>query len=444
MSHRRIIELMVLITLVTSVAATSAWGYGYSVLEDDIEFRVDYPVEMKIDTCSTVTFWMKAAQNLTDLLVVLTIYYHSDSSANPLYSNTIISEDSVEAGWTESKSIQICVPRATPKDPYVRAQLEISYELNGTDKELRYEWYMSIVRSKTYDELESEIADLKNTIKDLENQIEDLQSELDEKIESLQNLQGDYEELLTNYSSLLEKYQQLKSSFNALSEEYQQLEDEYQSLKDSHHATLVDLEKLKTKYELLMKDYGDLEEKYSSLLKDYETTLSELKSYKSLYLDLKSRHESLQSRHNELIAEVSSLRQRLSDLEEDYGALSKIYEATLGESNLTKNILFAQTAAVAAGLGAYAIMHKRYGRRGSESLESPKEGNGEKKVQKVLSGRRITIPSEVAAKLGLKEGDQVEVDYGDGEIIVRPVKEAAKASEEAGKHETREASSENN
>ena len=444
MSVKRIAEFGLLAILVMSIASVGVSAYGYSVFEDDIELRIDYPVEMKIGTCSTVTFWMKASQNLTDLLVVLTIYYHSDSSANPLYSDTIISEGSVEAGWTKSKSIQICIPRAAPKDPYVRAQLEISYELNGTDKELRYEWYMSVVRSKTYDELESEIADLKNTIKDLENQIESLQSELDEKIESLQNLQDCYEELLTNYSSLLEKYRQLKSSFNALSEEHQQLEDEYQSLKDSHHATLVDLEKLKTKYELLTKDYGDLEEKYGSLLKDYETTLAELKSYKSLYFDLKSRHESLQSRHNELIAEVSSLRQRLSDLEEDYGALSKIYEATLGENNLTKNVLFAQTAAVAAGLGAYAIMYKRYGRRRSESLESPKEGNGEKKVQKVLSGRRITIPSEVAAKLGLKEGDQVEVDYGNGEIIVRPVKESVKPFEEAGKREAAETSSENN
>jgi len=444
MSVKRIVELGLLAVLIMSVASASASAYGYSVLEDDIEFRVDYPVEMKIGTCSTVTFWMKASQNLTDLLVVLTIYYHSDSSADPLYSKAIISESSVEAGWTKSKSIQICIPSEAPSDPYVRAQLEISYDLNDTSKELRYEWYMSIVRSKTYNELQSEISDLKDSVKDLKDQIESLEAELDEKIEALQSLQSEYQSLLANYSTLLERYQQLKSRFEALSEEYGQLEDEYRELENSHHATVVDLEKLRAKYELLMKDYGELEEKYSFLLKDYETALSELKSYKSLYLDLKSRHESLQSRHNELIAEVSSLRQKLSDLEEDYGSLSKLYEATLGESNLTKNVLFAQTAAVAAGIGAYALLHRRYAGRSLESTEASKEGNGERKVQKVLSGRRITIPSEVAAKLGLKEGDQVEVDYGDGKIIVKPVKEAAKSPGETEKREASEASPENN
>ncbi|HDD39769.1 MAG TPA: AbrB/MazE/SpoVT family DNA-binding domain-containing protein [Nitrososphaeria archaeon] len=62
-------------------------------------------------------------------------------------------------------------------------------------------------------------------------------------------------------------------------------------------------------------------------------------------------------------------------------------------------------------------------RRAARPGEAPVEGNGEKRVQKVLSGRRVTIPSEVASELGLKEGDQVEVDYGNGAIIIKPVKE---------------------
>jgi len=34
------------------------------------------------------------------------------------------------------------------------------------------------------------------------------------------------------------------------------------------------------------------------------------------------------------------------------------------------------------------------------------------KIQKILSGRRVTIPSDAAARLGMKEGDLAEIDYG--------------------------------
>jgi AbrB family looped-hinge helix DNA binding protein len=132
------------------------------------------------------------------------------------------------------------------------------------------------------------------------------------------------------------------------------------------------------------------------------------------------RHEDLRARHDALIAEAAQLRQKLADLEEDYSSLNRIYEATLGESSLTKNILFAQTAAVAAGLGIYAVLSRRLAKK-PRSPEAAEEGNGEKKIQKILSGRRITIPSDAAARLGIKEGDLVEIDYGNGSIIIRPV-----------------------
>jgi len=424
--------------LILSVASAGASAYGYSVFEDDVEFRIDYPVEMKVGTCSTVTFWIKASQNLTDLKAVFAIFYHSDSRVETLYSGVLISESFVEAGWTGSKMIQICIPTRAPPEPYLRAQLEITYRIgDGDSRELRYEWYMSVVRDRTYDELESEIMGLRNKVRDLESQVKALQAGLDEKIKALQDLQFKYQDLLENYSKL-------KARFEELGKQYDQLEEEYRGLRDSHQAALLDLERLRTRYELLARDYGSLEEKYSSLLKDYEAALSELKSYQSLYLDLKSRHEELQARHGELTAEAAGLRQRLSDLEKDYGSLSRLYEAVAGESSLTKNVLFAQTAAVAAGLGAYALLHRRYAGRGSGGVEASREGNGERRIQRILSGRRITIPSEVAAKLGLKEGDQVEIDYGDGKIIVRPVKEASNSMEKSGGGASGRVGAENN
>jgi AbrB family looped-hinge helix DNA binding protein len=139
-----------------------------------------------------------------------------------------------------------------------------------------------------------------------------------------------------------------------------------------------------------------------------------------MYEDLKAKHDDLRSRHDALIAEAAQLRQKLADLEEDYSYLNRVYEATLGESSLTKNILFAQTAAVAAGLGIYAVLSRRLAKK-PRSPEAAEEGNGEKKTQKILSGRRVTIPSDAAARLGIKEGDLVEINYGNGSIVIRPV-----------------------
>lgn len=425
---QRFLLLVCLAVFLAAMAAAPITAYGYSVVEDDVEVRLDYPLEMKIGTCSTITFWMKASHNLTDVTVVLTVYYHADSAANPVYSNTIVSESFVEAGWTKSKSIQICVPSGAA-DPYVRAELELRYKLNDTEKRLDYEWYMAIVRSLTYDELESKVESLQKSVNDLEDEVNQLQAQLDEKKQELDDLRSNYEALLSNYSSLLEKYHQIKLDFKALSEEYDELSDAYKSLEDRNQATIIDLEKLRTKYELLSKSYSDLEERYRSLLSDYESTLSELNTYKTMYLDLKSRHEDLLLRHNDLIAEAARLKQRISDLEEDYGALSQVYQSTLGESVLTKNLLFAQTAAVAAGLGIYALVSKKFLKKGRETVsQAPKEENSGKKVQKILSGRRITIPSEVASKLGLKEGDRVEIDYGNGEIVIKPLKEEQSSS----------------
>ena len=42
--------------LLLAMAAGSVSAYGYSVVEDDVEVRMDYPIEMKIGSCYTITF----------------------------------------------------------------------------------------------------------------------------------------------------------------------------------------------------------------------------------------------------------------------------------------------------------------------------------------------------------------------------------------------------
>ncbi|MCD6591959.1 MAG: DUF4201 domain-containing protein [Thaumarchaeota archaeon] len=424
MRNGEIARIIGLSTILLAFLLSAASASGYSVIEDDLEFRVDYPVEMEVGSCYTISFWMKASENLTDLVVVLSIHYHRNSEVDTLYSDTIISEEEVSAGWTKSKTINICIPSEEPKDPYIRADLEFSYKLNGSDKELSYEWYMSIVREESYEDLQSRVSSLQNKISSLEDEIDDLEKELNEKSQKLEDLEEAYQQLLAEYSSLKSSYQELEDDYNKLKDDYSSLESAYKSLSDTHQSTIISLEKLKTEYESLSRRYESLSKQYASLLKDYESTLAELRTYKAMYSDLKARHDDLRMRHDELIAEAARLRQKISDLEENYVNLSRVYEATLGESNLTKNILFAQTAAVAAGLGIYALLSRRFGRVSPpRPAEAQEEGNSEKKIQKILSGRRITIPSDAAAKLGIKEGDKVEIDYANGKLIVKPVKE---------------------
>ncbi len=401
--------------LATVIMASSA--QGFSTIENDLEYRLDYPIEIKTGSCVTLSFWMKASKTLADVTVSLSIFYHRDSRVDTLYSGVVLSEGLLTAGSTRSKSISICIPREAPAEPYLRAKVQFYY--NGSER-LSHEWYMSVVRNLTYEDLESEISKLRGKVSNLEN-------ELREKCQELNHLREDYKTLLASYSSLQESYQKLKEEYLRLKDDYQDLQEEYSSLQnsynslsDKHQSALLDLERARTLYESLMKQFDKLEEQYRLLLKDYESTLSELRTYKAMYEDLKSRHDDLRSRHDVLIAEASQLRQRLADLEEDYSYLNRVYEATLGESSLTKNILLAQTAAVAAGVGIYAALSRKIPKK-PRSLETAEEGNSEKKVQKVLSGRRITIPSDAAAKLGLREGDLVEIDYGNGSIIIKPV-----------------------
>jgi len=412
----RLIWLISLMVLIASLVMPLS-AQGFSTVENDLEYRLDYPVEVKTSTCFTINFWMKAHKTLTDLRVSLSIFYHENSGVRTLYSDTIISTDVLEAGSTTSKSISVCLPRARPVDPYLRAEIEFYY---NSSRRLSHEFYMSIVRAETYAELESQVSTLRSKVSNLESRISALEKELDQKSQELNKLKDDYNKLLANYLSLKESYQNLKDDYQSLQEDYSRLQRSYESLSSKHQSTLMDLERIRALYDSLTRQFNKLEEQYSSLLRDYESTLSELRTYKSMYEDLKARHDDLRSRHDTLIAEAAQLRQRLADLEEDYSYLNRVYEATLGESSLTKNILFAQTAAVAAGLGIYAILSRKLAKR-PRSPEVMEEGNGGKKIQKILSGRRVTIPSDAAARLGIKEGDLVEIDYGNGSIIIRPV-----------------------
>jgi len=425
----RIIGLILLVLL---MMLSPVMAQGYSLIENDVEMRFNYPSEIKMGTCITISFWMKAKNNLTDLSVRLTLTYHADSYTQVVYDKIIVSETSVTEGWTTSKSINVCIPREDAPDPHLQADLETSYKVNGSSKVLEHDWYMSIVRSETYEELEEELEEARSKIDNLKDEIDDLKAELDEKEEALESLQEEHDNLLSCYQQLQSKYEQLEESYQDLTNQYKELDQRYEDLRDKHQQTLLDLERLRAKYDLLSRDYGKLDENYRNLLKDYENTLADLKTYRSMYQELKTRYGDLESRYHDALAEGASLRQRVADLESRYGDLSRTYQSLLGENILAKNVIFAQAAAVAAGVGIYLFVSRRFlGRAGGkpESANSNSNEGNSKRVQKILSGRRVTIPRDVAERLGLKEGDMVEIFFGDGHMIVKPIEKEASNEE---------------
>lgn len=175
MRYSRLVWAICVAALLTMLI-TPLSAQGFSIVENDLEYRLDYPIEVKTSTCFTVNFWMKAHKALTDLKVSLSIFYHENSGVRVLYSDTILDVPVLGAGSTASKSISVCLPRARPVDPYIRAEIEFYY--NGS-RRLSHEFYMSVVRAETYAELESRVNKLQSRISDLENKISALEKELD-------------------------------------------------------------------------------------------------------------------------------------------------------------------------------------------------------------------------------------------------------------------------
>jgi len=434
--------MMGLILIAFLMALTPVAAQGYSLIEDDVEIKFNYPPEIKTGMCISISFWMKAKNDLTDLNVRLTLTYHADSYTQVIYDEVIVSETSVTEGWTTSKSINVCIPREAAPEPYLQADLEASYQVDGSPKVLDHDWYMSIVRSETYDELEDELEEAQAEIDDLrdeisylkakldekQDEIDYLKAKLDEKEKALEDLRKKHNDLLDRYRRLQSKYEQLEKSYQDLTNQYRELDQRYEDLRDKHQQALLDLERLRTKYDLLSRDYGKLDESYRNLLKDYENTLADLKTYRSMYQELKIRYGDLEGKYHDALAEGARLRQRVTDLESRYVDLSRTYQSLLGENILAKNVIFAQAAAVVAGVGIYVLVSKKVlGRSGgkSESANSNYNEGNLKRIQKILSGRRVTIPRDAAERLGLREGDMVEILLGDGHVIIKPVEKEA-------------------
>jgi AbrB family looped-hinge helix DNA binding protein len=439
----------IVIALIALIVATPVYAEAYNAILEDENLRITlyYPPEVKVSSCYNFRFEAQAFSLLTIDKIRLVIKMYRDSVTEKLYDEVLFS-GSVGSGWTFSKNIVICIPTPRRPDPFLGAEIYAEYTLNDlTTKKLSTEWYMSIVRTKTYDELLSELDEARRWIRYLEEKISKLDDYIKKLEGDLSTLSSSYNKLSSDYNSLQTSYKKLQDDYVSLQQKYMSLQDEFKNLSEDYRKLLIDYEKLRTLYEQLMDNNKQLQSNYNSLREDYTSLSKEHYKLQGIYQDLTERYNDLKSRYEssintigQLQSTISNLEQAIREKEERINELNLIYTSTANENTLTKSILYAQTAAIAGvGAGIY-IMSLRKKRTTYPATQLPppppappppttipKEeearNSGNSRIQKILSGRRITLPKDALEKLNIKEGGKVKVELYDGYVKIVPVKE---------------------
>ncbi|MCX8192478.1 MAG: AbrB/MazE/SpoVT family DNA-binding domain-containing protein [Nitrososphaeria archaeon] len=440
----RLAIILVLAVLTTSVGLTPVNGEAYNAILEDENIRISlyYPPEVKISSCYLFRFEAQAFKTLTIEKIQVKIKLYRDGVTEVLYDRVLIESQAVTSSWTYSKNIEICIPTPRRPDPFLEGKIYAEYSLDGGDEEtLSTEWYMSTVREMTYDELASKLSEARREIRDLEKRISSLQSLIENLKNELSSLSKSYSELSSNYGSLKDNYLKLREEYNLIQQKYGNLEKEYTKLNEDYRQLLIDYEKLRTSFDNLMKNNERLQSNYDSLREDYRLLSEEYHKLRGVHQDLSERYNDLKSRYEGSISTIGRLEETIENLEEtvkekqkQIDELNLVYISTSNENTLTKSILYAQTAAVAAVGASLFIMNLRKKKipppppstiqptnpsSGEEKIENSKNG----KAQKILSGRRITIPKEAVEKLNIKEGGKVVIEICNDYIKVIPVKE---------------------
>lgn len=431
--------------LLTLFIVSPIWAEAYNVILQDENIRISlyYPPEVKINSCYNFRLEVQAFNSFTIEEIKLTIKMYRDGVTETLYDEAVVSSLPVTNGWTFSKNIIICIPTPRRPDPFLEARIYADYMFDDSDeKTLSTEWYASTIRVKTYDELVSELQEAKKRIKYMEERIDNLNDDIDKLEKDLDNVLNSYNTLLSDYNSLQSSYRRLQEDYASLQNRYMSLQDEHKGLNEDYRRLLIDYEKLRTLYEELSDNNRQLQSNYDSLRGDYTSLSREYYRLQGIYQDLSGRYDDLKSRYESGINTIGKLQSTIEDLEktikekeEKISELNLMYTSTANENILTKNILYVQTAAViGAGAGIYImnLRRKKTTPPPPPSTPAPEitkprgekpESSGNGRIQKILSGRRITLPRDALEKLRIKDGEKVLVELHDGFIKVMPVKE---------------------
>jgi AbrB family looped-hinge helix DNA binding protein len=401
-----------------------------------IKFSLSYPAEVKIGSCFTLRFQTTILDSIDIEKLRLTVTYINDAGSTTILSDTIISSTaSFTAGDTIVKVYSICVPRTAVRDPVVVASLFANYTRDGGAEPLTHNWLLAVARDRTYDELVRELADARSSINSLQSEVNNLRAEavaLRDRIDSLNRELARLETLLAaskeNYDELQGRYERLDAEFKALNERYLR--------------TLGDLQNLQARYDELSRENKALSDNYDKLLESFNSLSDDFKALQASYSQLNTTYQELRDRHEAAKQQIGVLQQQLDDARRSYDLLQLSYNSLSQENIMTRNLALAQALGLVgiSSAAASIFLTRRRVRQPpgpapiptptppppssqqAQAPPTPTMGAGNGKVQKILAGRRVTIPSEYAAKLGLREGGSISVEVIDDSIVIRPVK----------------------
>ncbi len=448
-----------LLLLLGSLLLPAGNAITFNSLIDDgkLAVTINYPSEVKRGTCFNVRVEVNALTAMSDLNVTLVIELRSGPSVYVLFTGKVV-DDWSGSGPVTNSIVGACVTSSHPTGVIV-LRTSIEYKLGSDRLTLVSSFLMGLARDTTYDELaalysaaQNEISRLRSAVDDLRREAERLRariSELTSEVSALNArldaLRERYDRLQSDYASLLSRYQELQQS-------YAKLQDDYENLTRQHEALRATNSELRKAYDALQKELEKLRAEYAELQKQHA-------SLTALHEDLKRRYAQLDSAHQEAVRQIGSLTGALEERGRQMDALMAMLDNALRERNVFSNIVIAQALGL-GGLGAlYLIERRRFRRSGPSAapsvkvpeggsggpsanganspglqsaqgaqsqtdLQSQENGNGGL-IQKVISGRRITIPKKLAELLGVDVGDQVELGVIGDALMVRKYRKPA-------------------
>jgi len=444
-----------------ALTAPTAYALAYNITVEDarIKVRFTYPPEVEVGSCFNVQIEVTALSPLNDLYLRLKIIYFYDSTSQTLFDGVLIDHLDVSGpGVILFRNIGLCIPSNAAADPWLEARLSLSYLTDTTPVEISNTFYLSTVRRVSYERLSERLDDANRELSSLRSEVSRLRSEvaalkamLDEAGKREEGLRAKIEEL----SRLKDELEGRLARAEALRGE---LEKQLSELRDRYNQLLADNAALHERNRGLAESYATLQKVYEELRRDFDAVSRDLSAARALYDDLQSRHESLRQSYEGSVKAVGQLEGKLGELQRQRDVLEAMLNQAAGESGFYRSLAVGQGVgliALGGGMAALALFRRRGRPPGTQSpmpsQQPPRdaaqhrptgaeqemagadqeeaqqlareEGSARGEVvQKVISGRRITIPSRLAEKIGISIGDAIRIGLVGDKLVLTPVR----------------------
>ncbi|MEN3047535.1 MAG: AbrB/MazE/SpoVT family DNA-binding domain-containing protein [Candidatus Caldarchaeales archaeon] len=435
---------MLAVALALSLNPAEASNFISSVHDDRLTVTLTYPAEVKRGTCFQVRVEAFAHEPLSKLNLTVRLELRSGATVIGLLSAPVVTLWSGSPGPVVNTHVGACVATSHPTGVIV-SKVEFEYLHSGSEFNLTNLFQMAFVRDRTYEELAALLGSATSEVDSLRNALNEAMRTIGSLTEEVRRLRSELERSRAEVAALQREKSELENRLNALNALYEGLRREYESLRMNHerllrdHAALQNAEaSLRRSYEELVKAHRDLQGDFATLQEAYAKLREEHSTLRALHEDLRTRHERLGAAYEESVRTAGSLRGALEEKARQVDVLTAMLEGALRERAIFSNIVIGQALGL-GGLGALYLLERRRVKRGASGQASatgngaatplpPENGNGngdsESLIQRVISGRRITIPKPIAERLGIKVGDLVELSLANGHVSVRPISQA--------------------